>query len=129
MWKWLQRIGIVLGFIGLSWGLMQLSPDQDYLRQQQFKTLFKAVMPQVQAAHPNASFQAQTLYWPDHLQSPLKSQLAQWHKDNAAEPNQLKPVQNKALPLQFKWSNSRWNDQLTVVAPEKAYTVERLKVR
>ena len=129
MWKWLQRIGIVLGFIGLSWGLMQLSPDQDYLRQQQFKTLFKAVMPQVQAAHPNASFQAQTLYWPDHLQSPLKSQLAQWNQDNAAEPNQLKPVQNKALPLQFKWSNSRWNDQLTVVAPEKAYTVERLKVR
>lgn len=124
MWKWLQRIGIVLGFLSLSWTLFQMRPDQDYLRQQQFKALFKELMPQVQAQYPNTPIKIDTLYWPDSLKSTLLIQHKKWEKENPVNSSAAKAP----LVLSIKWSNTRWNDRLTIAAPQQQFSAERVRV-
>lgn len=124
MGKWLQRIGIVIGFLGLCWTLFQMRLDQDYLRQQQFKALFKEVIPQIQAQYPNRSLRIDTLYWPDNLQSALATQLKKWQKDHP----EAKPSERAPLVLSAKWSNTRWNDQLTLTTSQHQFSVERVRI-
>ncbi len=122
MWKWLQRTGIVLGFLGLCWTLAQLQPDTDYLRQQQFKALLKELLPQVQADFPATAIQAETLYWPDALKSPLQQQLAKWNREQA-------PTGSAPIVVQVKWSSDRWFDHLSMSTHSKIYQEKRVKVR
>jgi Na+/H+ antiporter NhaC len=123
MWKWLQRIGIVIGFLGLCWTLFQLRPDQDYLRQQQFKALFKELMPQVQAQYPDTPLKIDTLYWPDSLKSVLQTQFKKWEKENPVVASSTPP-----LVLSLKWSNTRWNDRLAMDIAGQQFAAERVRV-
>ena len=124
MGKWLQRTVILLGFFWVCWTLFQMRPDQDYLRQQQFKALFKELMPQVQARYPDRPVTIDTLYWPDNLKSSLSAQVNKWQKENPVTAASAQ----EPLVLRLKWSNTRWNDRLTINTPHQQFAAERIKV-
>ncbi len=106
MWKWLQRVSIVVGFLGLCTLLMQLKPDTQYLQQQQFKLLFKDLMPTLEKAYPGQDIRFQTLYWPDNLQPLLKNEYTKWRESAELKPN----ARVQTLPL--KWNTTAWENEL-----------------
>ncbi len=124
--KKLLLIGaVIIGFCGLSWGLSQTRPDQDYLKIQQFKLLFPLVLSQVQAQKPQARILVDTQLMPTILEPEIKKMLQKWQ----AEHSQLAGAVVPDLSLKLRWETpSTHQDQLIAESNAGRFEARRARI-